>query len=131
MTCPRITRAIKSSRLPAPLKHTLMVMTDHINSWKDPTTGQADHNRPSTLEVYEAVATLAAETGYSKPTVMVHLWKLRGFTPVPDQPKKVWLQDGPWAVLTRTKEGRQWQADRYRLDLDGFPDEMEKFCTLV
>jgi len=117
MTCPRITRAIKSSRLPAPLKHTLTVMTDHINSWKDP-TGQADHTRPATLDVYEAVATLAADTGYSKSTVMVHLWKLRGYTPIPDQPKKTWPQDGPWAVLTRTKQGRQWQADRYQLDLE-------------
>jgi hypothetical protein len=118
MTCPRIIRAIKSSRLPAPLKHTLTVMTDHINSWKDPTTGVADHTRPATLEVYDAVATLAADTGYSKPTVMMHLWKLRGFTPVPGHPKKTWPQDGPWAVLTRTKKGRQWQADRYQLDLE-------------
>jgi hypothetical protein len=65
VTCPRIQHAINHSTLPAPLRHTLRVMTDHINSWKDPETGRADHTRPATLEVYEAVATLAADTGYS------------------------------------------------------------------
>jgi hypothetical protein len=118
MTCPRITRAIKASTLAAPLKHTLRVLTDHINSWKDPTTGQVDHTRPATLEVYEPVVSLAAETGYSKPTVMAHLLKLRGFTPVPGAPQARWPQDEQRAVLELIAKSRQHTAARYRLNLE-------------
>jgi len=87
-------------------------MTDHINSWKDPETGRADHTRPATLEVYEAVATLAADTGYSKPTTIRHLQLLRG------TPGKHDLHLGQqWQVLRLTAKARQWQAARYELDL--------------
>jgi hypothetical protein len=112
MTCPRITRAINVSRLPAPLKSTLRVLTDHINSSKDPDTGRADHTRPATLEVYDSVATLAADTGYSKPTVMLHLLKLRGFVPIPGEPKERWLQDETRAVLELIAGGgEQWNRE--------------------
>jgi len=118
MTCPRITHAIRSSGLSAPLKHTLRLLTDHINSWKDLESGEADHTRPATLEVYEAVATLAADTGYSKPTVMLHLLKLRGYIPIPGQPKEHWPQEERLAVLELVVKSRQQRAARYRFHLD-------------
>ena len=122
MTCPRVQRAIKRSTLTAPLRHTLSVLTDHIKSFTDPATGWVDHQHPATLVMYKSVRILAAETGYSKPTVMVHLLKLQGFTPIPGMPKQKWPQDETRAVLELYAEATPRQAARYYLNLERLED---------
>jgi hypothetical protein len=118
MTCPRVQRAIKRSTLTGPLRHTLSVLTDPIKSFTDPTTSWVDHQRPAMLVVCKSVRTLAVETGYSKPTVMLHLLKLQGFTPVPGMPKRQWLQDETRAVLELRAKATPRQAARYHLNLE-------------
>jgi len=70
--------ALKMSTLPGAIQATLDHLLDHINAWKDPSTGRADPTRPQTLTVFESLTQLAADTGFSTVSVADHLKRLRG-----------------------------------------------------
>jgi hypothetical protein len=99
--------AIKMTTIPGAIRHTLDVLLDHINAWKDPSTGVTNPTQPQTLIVFESLSQLAAHTGFSMVTVADHLKRLRGDKPLRRGVTRV--------VLERVEEATHHRAAHYRL----------------